>query len=110
MFSVYVYGLLASITGAFGALFLKMGAHQRALKHLFNMTIVAGTFLYLFATLFTVLGLKNSSLSFFYPFTALHYLFAVFLGFFILKEKVNRYKLAGIFLVLLGIFLDSIGR
>lgn len=105
-----IYGTLASITGAFGAFFLKKGARSFSLKTLVNSNLVLGFVLYVLTTIFFVLGLRNSPLSFLFPFTALMYLFAALLGFFVLKESVNRYKLLGIGFIILGIILNSIGR
>jgi len=93
-----------------GGLFLKKGAKGFTLKNLVNINLIIGFILYVLATIFLVLGLQHSPLSFFYPFTSLLYLFAAFLGFFVLKEKTNRYKLLGICLVVIGVILNSIGR
>jgi len=108
--ATYIYGLLASITGAFGALFLKKGAHGLTLRRPVNFKIIGGGFLYAFATVFFVLGLKDAPLSFFYPFTSLLYIFAALLGFFVLRERVNRYKVFGICCIVVGIILNSVGR
>jgi len=108
--TAYLYGIIASIIGAFGALFLKKGAKSISLQWPINFNIILGGFLYAAATIFFILGLKNSPLSFFYPLTSMLYLFAALLGFFVLSEKVNRYKILGICLVILGIILNSLGR
>jgi len=108
--SSYIYGLLASISGALGALFLKKGAKSFSFKKFINSNLFVGFLLYALTTVFMILGLQNSPLSFLYPFTALLYIFAVILGYFVLKEKITSYKMFALCLILFGILLNSIGR
>ncbi len=103
-----LYGMVASVLGAFGALFLKKGAKNFKFSSPFNANLVIGFVLYVFTTVFFILGLQYSPLSFFYPFTALLYIFAALLGFFVLKEKITLFKLLGICLIILGILLNSV--
>ncbi len=106
----FLYGFIVSVVGAFGALFLKKGAKSISLRRPVNFNILLGGVLYVIATVFFVLGLRQSPLSFFYPLTSALYLFAAILGFYILREEINRYKLLGICLVIIGIILNSLGR
>jgi len=108
--SVIVYGIVASVIGAFGALYLKKGAQKFRVKRPINKNVFIGGALFVIGTVFFVLGLRNSPLSFFYPFTALLHLFTVLLGVAVLKEKVTRYRVLGMCCIMLGVILVSIGR
>lgn len=110
MIDALVYGLAVSVVGAVGALLLKKGAKGFSLKKPVNRSLVLGFLCYVVATILFVLGVRDVPLSFFYPFTALLYLFAAALGVAVLNERLTRWKLMGIVLVVAGIVLNSVGR
>lgn len=105
-----LWGLAASLSGAIGALFLKKGACTFSWRRPVNKNLVIGFTVYVITTIFFLLGLRDADLSFFYPFTALLYVFAFVLGVFVLKEKVTRLKVLGMGLIVAGILLNSVGR
>ncbi len=108
--STIIYGLTSAIIGAFGGVFLKKGAKNFSLLRPVNPGIFFGGILYVISLGFFVTGLRGTPLSFFYPLSSLMQLFASLLGFIVLKEKASRYKILGIFLIMTGIVLNSIGR
>jgi drug/metabolite transporter (DMT)-like permease len=105
-----LYGLIASVLGAFGALFLKKGAVRLSRNRPFNLFLALGGVLYVLTTVFFVLGLRHAQLSFLFPFTGLLYVFAAALGIFLLKEKWSSSKSFGVLLILLGVVLVSLGN
>jgi len=104
----FVYGVVVSVVGALGSLFLKLGAKNFSLRRPFNVRLFIGIFLYVVSTIFFILGLRVSPLSFFYPFTGLLYVFSFLLGVVILKERFSKIRLFGVFIILLGIILVSL--
>jgi len=110
MMDILGYGLIVSVLGAFGALFLKKGAKKFTFKNPVNKNIVAGFITYVLTTVVFVLGVKKTTLSFFYPFTSLLYLFAAVLGIVVLKEKVTKWRLAGICCVIAGVVMVSVAQ
>lgn len=104
------YGLVASVLGAFGALFLKKGAVKLSARRPFNLFLALGGVLYVLTTVFFVLGLRHAQLSFLFPFTGLLYVFAAALGIFLLKERWSVLKTLGVLFILLGVVLVSLGN
>jgi drug/metabolite transporter (DMT)-like permease len=105
-----VYGLIASVLGAFGALFLKKGAVKLSARRPFNLFIALGGVLYVLTTVFFVFGLRYAQLSFLFPFTGLLYAFAALLGLVLLKERWSAMKTLGLVFILAGVVLVSLGN
>ena len=79
-----------------------------SLLHLFfNPFILAGMTLYVTAMLIWLYVLKNVEVSYAYPFTALGFIMVMFISYFFLSEQVTLMRLAGIGLIVAGIFLIS---
>lgn len=70
-----------------------------------NPFIVAGMALYVTAMLIWLYVLKHVNVSYAYPFTALGFVLVVAIGYFGLKEQVTALQLAGMGLIIAGIFL-----
>jgi len=105
---VLMWGLAASLAGAIGALFLKRGAKAFSWSRPVNRNLVCGFIAYVITTVFFIAGLKHAPVSFFYPFTALLYVFAAALGVGVLGERLTQQKSAGIVLIVVGVILCTI--
>jgi len=104
--------LIATIIGAFGALFLKYGAEKltRSNKWTFiNIRLVFGVFLYGLSSIFFLIALKNGELSVLYPLTSLSYVWISLLSIKMLNEKMNFFKWLGIAAILIGVSLIGLG-
>jgi uncharacterized membrane protein len=100
--------IFAAFLGAFGGLFLKLGADKLkfSIKALMrNWRLMLGVFFYGISTVFFILGLRGGDLSVLYPFGSLTYVCVVLFSIKLLNEKMNIYKWIGICSVMLGVIL-----
>ncbi|MFH0979182.1 MAG: EamA family transporter [Candidatus Woesearchaeota archaeon] len=105
--------LLATIVGAFGPVFMKKasGRMKFSLKSLLtNHYLILGFLLYGLSTVLFVPALKGGDLSVIYPIVSVTYVWVSLLSIHYLKEKMSVWKWAGIFFVLLGVVLITLGR
>lgn len=102
--------LLASLLGALGAYYLKKGSGTWELKinKVANKEVVIGATLYAVSAGTFVLALREGNLSVVFPLSSLTYIFAAILATTLLKEKINKYKWAALFLILAGNVLISL--
>ena len=68
---------------------------------------MAGMLLYVTAMLIWLYVLKNVEVSYAYPFTALGFILVMAISYFFLAEQVTMLRIAGIALIIGGIFLIS---
>jgi drug/metabolite transporter (DMT)-like permease len=104
--------ILGTIAGAFGPILLKKGSKKFSLnpiKLLKNYPIVGGFFLYCLGTMLFIAALRGGELSVLYPLVSVTYIWVAFLSKRFLKEKMNKYKWAGILLIILGVAFIGIG-
>lgn len=111
--------IINTLIGATGSLFLKKGAAKfhinirvgiikLIMDTIKNWEIILGVFLYFISSILFLYLLKTEDLSLLYPITALSYVFVTILSIYVLREKMNRYKLFGISLIILGVVLVTI--
>ena len=108
--------LFAAAISSIGVLFLKLGSVNagkialsiKGLLKLANHNIILGIACYFIASMIFIFTLKTQELSFLFPLTALNYFFVTFLSIRYLKERLNKYKIGGILLVLIGVAVLSI--
>ncbi len=98
--------LMATIIGAFGAVFLKKGS-KRILS--FNFHLLFGVFLYALSVLIYLIALKKEKLSVLYPIVSVGYVWISFFSKWFLGEKMNKWKWLGIFLIIFGVVLIGFG-
>ena len=113
-----VLGLMIIVTllNAVGSLFLKLGSKRFNLHlsikgmaaTLKNWRIVSGAALYVCSAITFILVLKITDLSIAYPMSSMAYIFITILSYYFLKEKMNRYKIIGIVLIIMGVVLVKI--
>lgn len=103
--------LLASIIGAFGAIFLKKGSKGFSLNIIDlikNRSIVTGIILYGLSAIMFVSALRYGELSILYPLVSTTYVWVALFSVRILKERMNQYKWLGIVLIVIGVLTIGI--
>lgn len=104
--------LLGVIVGSFGPIFLKRSSNTFSLnpfKMLKNYNLIIGISSYAFGTIVFVPALKGGDLSVLYPLVSVGYIFVALYSRWMLKEKINFYKWAGMLAILIGVSLIGIG-
>jgi len=105
--------ILATLAGAFGPILLKRATSKNfsSLKSLLaNYHLFGGVLLYAVGTLLFVPALKGGDLSVLYPFVSLSYIWVSLLSVKYLGEKMNKFKWAGIALIILGVTFIGFGN
>lgn len=103
--------ILGTIIGAFGALLLKMGSQNFTLnikKLITNYKLFFGLVLYAISTIPFIIAIKNSQLSLLYPIVSASYIWVALLSIKFLKEKMNKFKWLGIFIIIIGIIVITL--
>ena len=102
---------LASVVGSFGAVFLKMGALRlnKSVWSFVNTRLILGVGLYLASSVIYAMGVRGGELSVLYPIVSLGYLFTLVWSKLFFNEPITRYKVAGLSLILVGVFLVGVG-
>jgi drug/metabolite transporter (DMT)-like permease len=102
---------LASVVGSFGAVFLKLGAARigKGVLTFVNSRLILGVALYLGSSLIYAMGVRGGQLSVLYPVVSLGYVFTLVWSKIFFDEPITRYKVAGLTLILAGVFLVGMG-
>lgn len=104
--------VMGTIIGAFGAVYLKKGSGNasRDVMALFrNYELIAGIVLYGVSAIFYILGVRGGELSVIYPLVSTSYIFVSILSVRMLGESMNRWKWAGISVIILGVSVIGFG-
>ena len=101
----------ASVVGSFGAVFLKLGALRlnKNVLSFVNSRLILGVGLYLGSSVIYAIGLRGGQLSVLYPIVSLGYVFTLVWAKLFFDEPLTRYKVAGLALILVGVFLVGLG-
>lgn len=97
-----------ALVGSLGAVGLKAGAARLELKFwaiASNWRLALGLGLYLFSTVFFLLGLANGELSVLYPMVSTGYIWTLLWSRALFEEAITPNKLGGVALILLGVVL-----
>jgi multidrug transporter EmrE-like cation transporter len=100
--------MFGSFIGSLGAVGLKAGAQRLELNFrslVCNWRLMGGLSLYLFSTVFFLLGLANGELSVLYPMVSVGYICTLFWSKVFFGETITRSKVGGLALILLGVAL-----
>jgi drug/metabolite transporter (DMT)-like permease len=106
--------LLASLIGSVASVLLKAGANhlhrsrERLQKAAFRLSV--GVALFLISSVFYVWGIKDGSLTVLYPMVSLGYVWTLVWSKIFFGEPINRTKLAGVGLVLVGVVFIAVGN
>ncbi|MEK6887272.1 MAG: EamA family transporter [Nanoarchaeota archaeon] len=98
--------VLASFFAALGQLSLKIGAMKikKSVNSLLkNPVLLFGVFFYGLSSIVSLFAVKDANLTALYPFASLNYVWVSVLSMRFLKEKMNKYKWIGIFLIIIGV-------
>ena len=112
-FSSMALVLAASFFGSFGAVTLKHGADRLdagVLRMFLSWRILLGIALFLFSSVFYLVGLKHGSLTVLYPMVSLGYVWTLIWSRLFFREPFNRSKLIGLALILAGVFFIGLGN
>lgn len=69
--------------------------------------VVGGLLIYGLGVIFWVIALSQLELSFAYPFGSLSYIGIILASYFIFKERINRARLLGIGIIVMGLLIIS---
>ena len=116
LLSIIILLIVASIVGAFGSLFLKIGSNhiithgglKKLILNIKNYKLIFGAFLYGLSSVFFIMALRLGDLSMVYPMTSLTYVFITILSSIYLKERITKYKVAGVGFIILGVILVTL--
>ena len=104
--------IIGTLIGTVGAIFLKKAAKgfSLSIKGIFkNKYLIRGVFIYGFSSIIFIPALKFGELSVLYPFVSLSYVWITLASKIFLREKINRYKYAGIVFIIIGVSLIGLG-
>lgn len=101
-----------SFIGSFGAVFLKLGSARlsQGIRQLFNFRLAAGALMYLLSTGLFIVALQKGELSVLFPLVSLGYIWTMVWSRLFFKEPFTRYKITGLFLILVGVSFIGMGN
>ena len=117
-FLLTILGLVCSIAlNAIAQVFLRSGAVELTVKPNFifflelikSVHIWYGMMCYAISILLWIMVLSKVQVSLAYPFQGLGYIFGTLLAWFFLNERISILNITGLFIILLGIIVLSIG-
>ena len=73
------------------------------------LLLILGFILYSVGALIMLKAYRYGSLSVLQPMLSVNYIISIFIGYFILSEKISFNKIAGILLIIIGVFFISTG-
>ncbi len=107
MIIVYLFGM--TLFGALGGLVLKkVSTKEGLIGKLFVFSIGCG--FYGLGAILNVLALRHYPYTIIFPLTSITYIWTFIFSYFYLKEKMNAYKLVGLFFIIAGAFVIGIYR
>lgn len=116
MIMIYVIALVSIMLGSIAQYLLKIGVSSLewdrnrglfvlAKTVLTNINLLGGIACYGLSMIFWLYVLSKLELSKAYPLVSLGYVFTLLLGYFLLHESVNIFKVFGVVLIIVGVML-----
>ena len=106
--------LVMTVSGTFGALFLKKGIAKMKGINIFSLIFIPylyiGVAFYLVGAITNIVLLRYIPYTVLYPMTSLTYIWTMAVSYFILKEKINRDKVIAIICIVAGVLILSISK
>jgi uncharacterized membrane protein len=102
----------ATVIGSFGPILLKKASAKKLSKLsslMSNYHLFVGVSFYAVGTLLFIPALKGGDLSVLYPLVSLTYIWVSILSVKFLGEKMNKFKWAGIGLIIVGVAFIGLG-
>lgn len=110
---IYIIALISILLGSIAQYLLKTGMTSISLDNnkfipiikeaVTNFSLIGGIACYGLSMVFWLYVLSKLELSKAYPLVSLGYVFTLLLGYFLLHESINNYKVFGIVLIILGV-------
>lgn len=94
--------IVMTLCGAFGGLYLKKSV---SLKGTINIFLIIGLAFYGAGAVLNIILLRFVSLTIIFPCNALTYVWTTIMAKLVFKENINKYKIIGLMLILLGLLL-----
>ena len=110
MIRFYIVFLGAVFVSSISQILLKQSAkiqYNNIVREYLNLRVVAAYFLFFAATLVTLYAYKNVPLSMGPILEASGYIWVALLGWIFLKERISKKKLAGLFVIIVGIIISA---
>jgi len=112
MIIYFISYLMAILITSISQIFLKIGANEKnnenVFKSFFNIWTITGYFFVLFSTLLSLFALQKLELKTTVFLLPLGIIFVGLFSFFILKEKLSKYKIVGSIVIIIGIIIFNI--
>ena len=82
--------------------------HSSVVKEYLNPYVISAYFIFFVSTILTIIALKRVPLSLAPAIESLGYIFVAVMGYFTVNEKVEKQKIIGIILIMMGICISCI--
>ena len=118
----YIYILLTILFTVYGQLIIKQQVNTVAnfpsgwalipfyVKFILTRPLVLSGFISaVFASIAWIGAISKFELSYAYPFMSLNFVLVVFLSFLVFQENINWYKIIGLIIICIGVFIVSKG-
>ncbi|MDO5707979.1 MAG: EamA family transporter [Andreesenia angusta] len=110
MIKIILIIIAMTLFGALGSFYLKKSADS--MTNIFSLlkdkNFYIGIILFCLGAVFNIYGLRFVDYSILFPIKSLAYIWTIIIARIFLNEKLTRYKLAGISLILIGVIVLSI--
>lgn len=105
----FVLLLVMTLLGSVASLSLKKASGSGSLIGLLkNVNLYVGGFLYLSSAVLNIYILRHMDYSVVLPLTSITYIWTMILSYMILKEKITKKKILGVFFIIAGAVLISL--
>ena len=109
MIVCFICLLIMTVLGSVASLFLKKASGTDGILAMIkNVNLYIGGFLYLASAILNIWLLRYLEYSVVLPLTSLTYIWTMVFSYMILKEKITKKKICGVFLILIGAICVSI--
>ena len=109
MIVYFICLLIMTVLGSVDSLFLKKASGTDGILAMIkNVNLYIGGFLYLASAILNIWLLRYLEYSVVLPLTSLTYIWTMVFSYMILKEKITKKKICGVFLILIGAICVSI--
>lgn len=111
---IYFIAFISILLGSFAQFLLKTGMNSMNLQQpppllfktvITNIPLISGILCYITSLFFWLFVLSKLDLSKAYPMVSLGYIFTLILGYYFFNESINLFKILGVSLIILGVFL-----
>lgn len=112
MLNYVIVFLVSVLISSISQVILKTSAneeHDNKVKEILNFKVIFAYGLFFAATLLTMLAYRKVPLSMGAVLETTGYVYVAILGRFVLKEKLDKYKICGNLLIIMGIVIYSLG-